>query len=126
MVQAQPLPPEVEAALVRAKVPRDAVAMLVVDTQGQSPARLSHRVNVAMNPASVMKLVTTFAALELLGPAYTWATPVFVDGAIRDGTLYGNLVIQGQGDPKLVLERSTPLVSMANRCGPTTPRPTDC
>jgi D-alanyl-D-alanine carboxypeptidase/D-alanyl-D-alanine-endopeptidase (penicillin-binding protein 4) len=105
MVQAQPLPPEVEAALVRAKVPRDAVAMLVVDTQGQSPARLSHRVNVAMNPASVMKLVTTFAALELLGPAYTWATPVFVDGAIRDGTLYGNLVIQGQGDPKLVLER---------------------
>ncbi len=103
--QAQALPPEVEAALLRAKVPRDAVAMLVVDAQGQSPARVSHRSQVAMNPASVMKLVTTFAALELLGPAYTWSTPVFVDGAIRDGTLYGNLVIQGQGDPKLVLER---------------------
>ena len=105
VAQAQTLPPEVEAALVRAKVPRDAVAMLVVDAQGQSPARLSHRAQAAMNPASVMKLVTTFAALELLGPAYTWATPVFVDGVIRDGTLYGNLVIQGQGDPKLVLER---------------------
>jgi D-alanyl-D-alanine carboxypeptidase/D-alanyl-D-alanine-endopeptidase (penicillin-binding protein 4) len=30
-----------------------------------------------MNPASVMKLVTTFAALDLLGPAYTWSDTVF-------------------------------------------------
>jgi D-alanyl-D-alanine carboxypeptidase/D-alanyl-D-alanine-endopeptidase (penicillin-binding protein 4) len=58
-----------------------------------------------MNPASVMKLVTTYAALDLLGPAFTWSTPVFVEGAIREGTLYGNVYIKGQGDPKLVLER---------------------
>lgn len=104
-LQAQNLPPEVDAALVRAKVPRDAVAVLLVDAQGQSAPRLSHRANAPMNPASVMKLVTTFAALELLGPAYTWSTPVFVEGAVRDGTLFGNLYVQGQGDPKLVLER---------------------
>jgi D-alanyl-D-alanine carboxypeptidase/D-alanyl-D-alanine-endopeptidase (penicillin-binding protein 4) len=30
---------------------------------------------------------------------------VFVEGAVRDGTLFGNLYIQGQGDPKLVVER---------------------
>ncbi len=101
----QDIPPEVDAALVRAKVPRDAVAFLVVDAQGQGNARLSHRSDAAMNPASVMKLVTTYAALDLLGPSYTWPTPVFVEGAIRDGTLYGNLYIQGQGDPRLVLER---------------------
>jgi len=99
------LPSEVEAALTQAKVPRDAVAFLVVDTQGQAAPRLSHRSDVAMNPASVMKLVTTYAALDLLGPSYTWATPVFIEGAIRDDTLYGNLYLQGQGDPKLVLER---------------------
>ena len=102
---AQNLPPEVEAALLRAKVPRDAVAMLLVDADGKSPPRLSHRTAVPMNPASVMKLVTTYAALDLLGPAYVWNTPVFVDGAVRDGTLYGNLVIKGLGDPKLVAER---------------------
>jgi D-alanyl-D-alanine carboxypeptidase/D-alanyl-D-alanine-endopeptidase (penicillin-binding protein 4) len=78
---------------------------MVVDAQGQSPPRLSHRANVPMNPASVMKLVTTYAALDLLGPAYTWNTPVFIEGSVRDGTLYGNVTIQGQGDPKLVLER---------------------
>ena len=102
---AQTLPPEVDAALQRAKVPREAVTMLVVEAQGKAPARLSHRATVPVNPASVMKLVTTYAALDLLGPAFTWTTPVVVEGAVRDGTLFGNLYIKGQGDPKLVAER---------------------
>ena len=102
---AQNLPPEVEAALLKAKVPREAVTMLVVDAEGKMLPRLSHRPQVAMNPASVMKLVTTYAALDLLGPAFTWNTPVYVEGAVRDGTLYGNLFIKGAGDPKLVAER---------------------
>jgi len=102
---AQGLPPEVDAALARAKVPRDAVSVLVVDALGATAPRVAHRTSVPMNPASVMKLVTTYAALDLLGPAYTWATPVYLEGAVREGTLYGNLYIKGQGDPKLVLER---------------------
>ena len=102
---AQDLPAEVEAALQRAKLPRDAISLLVVDAEGRSAPRLTHRAGVAMNPASVMKLVTTYAALDLLGPSYTWSTPVYIEGAVRDGTLFGNLYIQGLGDPKLVLER---------------------
>ncbi|XPG42462.1 D-alanyl-D-alanine carboxypeptidase/D-alanyl-D-alanine-endopeptidase [Variovorax sp. KK3] len=102
---AQSLPPEVEAALARAKVPREAVTMLVADAEAVRPPRLAWRSQVPMNPASVMKLVTTYAALDLLGPAYAWRTPVYVDGPVRDGVLAGNLYIQGQGDPKLVIER---------------------
>jgi D-alanyl-D-alanine carboxypeptidase/D-alanyl-D-alanine-endopeptidase (penicillin-binding protein 4) len=105
LTQARALPPEVAAALARAGLGRDAVTLLVVDAQGKRPPRLSHRAGVPVNPASVMKLVTTYAALDLLGPAYVWRTPVFVEGAVRDGTLYGHLYIQGQGDPKLVAER---------------------
>ncbi len=105
LAAAQTLPGEVDAALARTKVPRDAVTILVADAQGKAPPRLSHRVNVPMNPASVMKLVTTYAALDLLGPAFTWSTPVYVEGAVRDGTLFGNLYLKGQGDPKLVSER---------------------
>ena len=104
-LRAQPLPAEFEAALQRAKLPRESVAVLVVDAAGGAPPRLSHRANVPLNPASVMKLVTTYAALDTLGPAFMWNTPVFVEGAVRDGTLYGNLYILGQGDPKLVVER---------------------
>ena len=102
---AQGLPPAVGAALARAKVPPDAVALLVIQADGKAAARLSHRADLALNPASVMKLVTTYAALDLLGPAYSWRTPVFVEGAVREGTLFGNLYIQGRGDPKLVSER---------------------
>jgi D-alanyl-D-alanine carboxypeptidase/D-alanyl-D-alanine-endopeptidase (penicillin-binding protein 4) len=102
---AQALPPDVLAALARAKVPQDAVAVVLVDAQGKAAPRINHRSTVPMNPASVMKLVTTYAALDLLGPAYTWRTPVYIDGSVRDGVLKGNLTIRGQGDPKLVLER---------------------
>ena len=102
LVLAQALPREVDAALIRAKVPRQAVTLLVVDAEGKLPARLNHQANVLMNPASVMKLVTTYAALDLLGPAYTWRTPVYVEGVVQGGTLLGNLYILGQGDPKLV------------------------
>ncbi len=103
------LPPEVDALLARAKVPRDALAAIVIDAapalNGKSAPLLSHRAAASMNPASVMKLVTTYAGLELLGPSFTWNTPVYVDGTVNDGVLQGNLIIQGKGDPKLVLER---------------------
>ena len=102
---AQALPAEVDAALARAKVPRDAVVMLVADADGVRPPRLAWRTQVPVNPASIMKLVTTYAALDLLGPAFTWTTPVYVDGPIVNGVLNGNLYIKGQGDPKLVIER---------------------
>ncbi|MEO5658903.1 MAG: D-alanyl-D-alanine carboxypeptidase/D-alanyl-D-alanine-endopeptidase [Polaromonas sp.] len=108
-VSAQALPPEVDALLARAKVPREAFAAVVIDAApaltGHAAPLLSYRAGSPMNPASVMKLVTTYAGLELLGPAFTWATPVYVDGPIANGVLQGNLVIQGKGDPKLVMER---------------------
>ncbi len=110
---AQALPPHVDALLARAKVPREALAAVVVDAapalNGNAAPLLSWRAGSAMNPASVMKLVTTYAGLELLGPSFTWDTPVYVDGTITGGAtggvLQGNLIIQGKGDPKLVLER---------------------
>jgi len=60
---------------------------------------------VPVNPASVMKLVTTYAAMDLLGPDFTWSTRFYTDGEMAGGALRGNLYIRGGGDPKLVLER---------------------
>ena len=103
--QVQVLPTEVSAALTRAHVPAQALSVWVQAADVQAPARLSHRADAPMNPASVMKLVTTYAALDVLGPAFVWHTPVWLDGPVENGVLKGNLVIQGQGDPKLVQER---------------------
>jgi D-alanyl-D-alanine carboxypeptidase/D-alanyl-D-alanine-endopeptidase (penicillin-binding protein 4) len=101
---AQSLPAEVEAALNEAGLPRDALVVLVAPAEGGNP-RIAHRADVPVNPASVAKLATTYAALDLLGPTFSWTTPVYFDGPVRAGVLQGNLVIRGQGDPKLVIER---------------------
>jgi D-alanyl-D-alanine carboxypeptidase/D-alanyl-D-alanine-endopeptidase (penicillin-binding protein 4) len=58
-----------------------------------------------LNPASVMKLVTTYAGLELLGPAYAWKTEAYASGPLRDGVLEGDLVLKGYGDPRLGYEQ---------------------
>jgi len=100
----QPLPPEVEAALDAQGLPADAVTVLVAPAEGGAP-RVAHRIDAPVNPASIAKLATTYAALDLLGPTFAWTTPVYFDGPVRLGTLEGNLVLQGQGDPKLVMER---------------------
>jgi len=98
------LPPAVSAQLARAQVPPRALAVWLQALDAAQP-RLDWNGRQAMNPASVQKLVTTSAALDLLGPAWTWTTPVWFTGPLRQGVLDGSVVIQGTGDPKLVIER---------------------
>jgi PBP4 family serine-type D-alanyl-D-alanine carboxypeptidase len=52
-------------------------------------------------PASTTKLLTMGTTLELLGPDYRYHTPVYRTGPVRNGTLEGNLVLVGSGDPNL-------------------------
>jgi serine-type D-Ala-D-Ala carboxypeptidase/endopeptidase (penicillin-binding protein 4) len=98
------LSPEIQQALQRERIPLEAVTVLVQEA-GTGTTRLSLNANQPMNPASVAKLLTTYAALDELGPAYTWKTPVWFAGPIKSGVLEGNLHLQGRGDPKLTLER---------------------
>jgi len=131
------LPPEIAQILARAGVSADHVAMMVAPVvppgavnAPSSPtnnaaagglaapplyapvatSRLLWHVDTPMNPASVMKLVTTYAGLDLLGPGYLWKTRVYAQGPIVNGVLHGNLVIEGGGDPKLVVERLNALM----------------
>ena len=110
------LPSEVEAALDEARLPREAL-VAVVQEVGATGTRLTWQAQKPVNPASLMKLVTTSAALELLGPAWSWSTPVWLQGAVRDGVLYGDLVIKGSGDPKLVIERLWLLLRRVQQLG---------
>jgi serine-type D-Ala-D-Ala carboxypeptidase/endopeptidase (penicillin-binding protein 4) len=77
----------------------------VADARPDGAVWLAHGAQQTVNPASVMKVVSTFAALELLGPGYVWRTRVYTDGTVADGVLSGNLYLQGGADPKLVTER---------------------
>jgi D-alanyl-D-alanine carboxypeptidase/D-alanyl-D-alanine-endopeptidase (penicillin-binding protein 4) len=104
LAQAQEaVPPAVSRALAAAGIPASSVAIVVQEVGAQRPA-LSLNAAASMNPASVMKLVTSYAALEQLGTAYRWRTEAHLEGALRDGVLEGNLVLKGGGDPKLNVE----------------------
>jgi len=63
----------------------------------------SHNPDRSLTPASVMKLITTAAAIELLGPSYYFTTRAGYNGELnnRSGTLKGDIVITGGGDPAL-------------------------
>jgi serine-type D-Ala-D-Ala carboxypeptidase/endopeptidase (penicillin-binding protein 4) len=99
------LPEPIRAALARARLDPQQLALWVAPAEG-GPPRLSHQPDRPVNPASLMKLITSTAALERLGPAYTWTTGVYLDGKLgADGVLDGSLIVQGRGDPKLVPEQ---------------------
>jgi D-alanyl-D-alanine carboxypeptidase/D-alanyl-D-alanine-endopeptidase (penicillin-binding protein 4) len=113
---AQSLPPEALLALQRGGVPAQALSVVIHDaTSGRRVLQWQEQRSV--NPASLTKLLTTMAALERLGPAYTWATPVWLTGPVKDGVLEGSLVIKGTGDPKLVLERVWLLLRRVQQLG---------
>ena len=93
------LPRPVGRAFLDAGIPLNAVALVVQDLADTRPV-FAHQPERPYNPASVMKLVTTFAALELLGPDYRWKTFAYLDGPLDAGVLRGNLVLKGGGDPQ--------------------------
>jgi serine-type D-Ala-D-Ala carboxypeptidase/endopeptidase (penicillin-binding protein 4) len=97
------LPLVVRSALAAAGIPAASTALYVQDVGARVPA-LARNAGLPMNPASTIKLVTTYAALDLLGPAFTWKTEVYAAGPIRGDVLDGDLVLRGGGDPKLTLE----------------------
>ena len=115
-VGARAMPPEVESALQRARVPPDAMS-IVLQEAGTGRTLLSHNAQTPVNPASLAKLLTTLAALDQLGPAWTWVTPVWLQGSVNDGVLDGSLVIKGTGDPKLVVERVWLLLRRVQQLG---------
>jgi D-alanyl-D-alanine carboxypeptidase/D-alanyl-D-alanine-endopeptidase (penicillin-binding protein 4) len=92
------LPQSVADALKKAGVPEQNVALYVHAVADKTPL-LSHNAAQAMNTASVMKVVTTHAALDLLTPAYRWKTEIYRDGELANWVLQGDLVIKGYGDP---------------------------
>lgn len=102
--QAASLPASVRKELSKAGIPQSAVAVEVREVGKHAPlvSINSHR---AMNPASTMKLLTTYAALDLLGPAYTWKTEAYIDGELKNGVLEGDLILKGYGNPKFAIEQ---------------------
>ena len=97
--------PSAVSNLMQARGIPESSLSVVIKKVGSKQSTISHYPDTSRNPASAMKLVTTAAALQLLGPQHRWHTQVLVHGQVQGNTLDGDLILKGGGDPWLVIER---------------------
>lgn len=95
----QRLPLDIVTQLRASGIREYGVSAYVQDVNSPRPL-LAYQESTSRVPASVMKLITSYAALGTLGPNYRWPLDVFTTGRIRQGTLNGNLYIKGYGSPE--------------------------
>lgn len=113
---AHDLPAAIKRQVQRLAIPDSALGVYVHEIGAPRPL-IEVNADTAMNPASVMKLLTTYAGLEILGPAFTWPTVLYANGKLTDGVLHGDLIIKGYGDPKLDLESFWSLLRRLRQTG---------
>ena len=97
------LPVTVKNALTSSGLSFEQLSVSLIPLDG-GKLNLSWRDHVKVQPASTEKMITTLAALELLGPDWRWKTSYSYTGTIENKTLSGTLFIKGGGDPKYVSE----------------------
>ncbi len=98
------LPPVVSRTLAAQGLPAGALSVVILDPES-GRVLVSELPDTPRSPASTIKTVTTFAALDMLGPTFTWHTRAAIRGSIQAGVLDGDLILQGGGDPYITLER---------------------
>ena len=116
LVSAAQLPKSIDLVIKGYKIPPDAYSLYVREVDSAQPA-LALNPDIPFNPASVIKIIPTLAALELLGPAYRWKTEVYTLGTVSDGVLQGDLLLKGYGDPHLVIEEFRKILEELRRRG---------
>ncbi len=100
----------------RIRFPTDSLSVYVIEIGAREPV-LAFNADVPRNPASAIKIVTTWAALEELGPTYTWRTEAWLGGPMRGDILDGDLILKGKGDPYLVTEEVWRMLGALRRRG---------
>ena len=97
-------PPPVAQTIAAQHLPTGSVSFVIVDPDtGKLIA--GQNIDTPRSPASTVKVVTTFASLDLLGPTYIWHTRAALRGSLKNGVLDGDLILRGGGDPYMTLER---------------------
>jgi D-alanyl-D-alanine carboxypeptidase/D-alanyl-D-alanine-endopeptidase (penicillin-binding protein 4) len=80
-------------------------------------ALLAQAADTPVHPASVSKVPTTLALLRRFGPEHRFVTTFAASGAIHDGTLAGDLAVEGGGDPYFVDENALLVVQRLQALG---------
>lgn len=94
------LPSDITHFLNKSKLPSKDVSIYIKEL-GSNRVVASLNADTTRQPASVIKVATAYGALLKLGFDYRWPTEFYINGSVRSGSLEGDLVIKGYGDPSL-------------------------
>ncbi len=94
------LPQGIEEAIAKSTIPKDDISIYIKEIDN-SHLLASLYENRSRTPASVIKVLSTYAAILKLGFDYRFPTQFYIQGVISHGVLEGDLVVKGFGDPTL-------------------------
>src|SRR5574343_439162 len=92
------LPEAISTLLSAANIPLQGAGIVVM--RGNQTL-IDHNSSQSMQPGSTMKLITTLAALEQLGPAFRARTELRTSAEVENGVLKGDLIVRGGADVDL-------------------------
>lgn len=115
-IQAEDLPLALKEVLTNLPIQRESLSLWVATDKHPQPL-VAYQHRVSRTPASLVKLITTGVGLKLLGGDYRWDTAFYTSGKIHHGTLYGDLYIQGFGNPYLIQERLIDMIAIIRQQG---------
>jgi D-alanyl-D-alanine carboxypeptidase/D-alanyl-D-alanine-endopeptidase (penicillin-binding protein 4) len=95
------LPPAVERIIQKSGIPKNDISIYIKETGNGGREIASLNASKTRTPASVIKVLSTYAAVLKLGFDYRWPTQFYSKGKIKNGVLKGDLLVKGFGDPTL-------------------------
>jgi len=95
------LPQGIETAIKRSGIPKKDISIYIKEAGESNRVVASLNASLTRTPASVIKVLTTYAAVLKLGFDYRWPTQFYMRGRLKNGTLHGDLIVKGFGDPTL-------------------------
>lgn len=95
------LPLAIEGFIKTSTIPKKDVSIYIKEAGSNGNVLVSHNADTTRTPASVIKVLTTYAAVLQLGFDYRFPTRFYTTGKVRRGVLHGDLIIKGFGDPTL-------------------------
>ena len=95
------LPQGIETAIKHLGIPKSDLSIYIKEAGESDRVVASLNATNTRTPASVIKVLTTYAAVLELGFDYRWPTQFYRSGRIKKGVLYGDLIVKGFGDPTL-------------------------
>jgi len=94
------LPAKIEQFIAQSGIPSSEISLYIKPLGAKEPL-FTLNPDTTRTPASVIKVLTTYASLLKLGFDYRWPTYFYYTGKIKRGVLKGNLYVKGMGDPTL-------------------------